>query len=74
MPVLLDDETCQMWLDPSKTFQECFDAISRSHIIRSAGLEEIQIVKVGPLVNNCRNQSADCILPKAQFDEKQFKE
>ena len=64
MPVLLDDETCEAWLDPTKTYRECFELISQSQIVRSSGAETIKIVEVGPAVNSIRSQSADCILPK----------
>ena len=64
MPVLLDDETCQAWLDPSKTYRECFELISQSQIICSSGAESIKILEVSNAVNSIRSQSADCILPK----------
>lgn len=53
MPVLLDDHSCEMWLDPSKSFAECCEAITESEVIRTG--QGVDIVEVGPLVGNIRN-------------------
>ena len=73
MPVLLDDQTCQMWLDQTKTYAECFHAICDSDIVKKGNPDSIKIVQVSNSVSSIKNQGADCILPKAEFDEKQFK-
>ena len=68
MPVLLDEKTREMWLDPNKSFAECYKAIIESDIICDGN--KIEMVEVGPLVNKVVNQSADCILSKAEYDQK----
>ena len=70
MPVLLDETTTEMWLDPSKTFAECYNNIIKSNIISKG--DGIDMFEVSPLVNKVANQSADCILPKTDFDAKSF--
>ena len=70
MPVLLDEKTTKMWLDPSVPYAECYKSILESNIIAKG--DDIDMYEVSPLVNKVSNQSADCILPKTQLDEKSF--
>ena len=67
MPVLLDDKTTKMWLDPIVPYDECYKSILESNIIAKG--DDIEMYEVSSLVNKVSNQSADCILPKTQFDD-----
>ena len=62
-----------MWLDQTKTYAECFHAICDSDIVKKGNPDLIKIVQVSNSVSSIKNQGADCILPKAEFDDKQFK-
>lgn len=53
MPVLLNKETREMWLDPKKSFEDCYCAIIKSNVICSG--DGLELVEVGSLVNKVKN-------------------
>jgi putative SOS response-associated peptidase YedK len=63
MPVIVRPEFYDTWLDPDSSVQSLTDVLHqpRNH--------ELKSYSVSPLVNNARNESADCIQPFTAISE-----
>ena len=72
MPVFLQEDeklnTKAMWLDPEKTFGECFEAIMKSKVY-----DGLSFYEVGELVNSIKHDKPEILLPKAEYDEMTYK-
>lgn len=64
MPVFLNQETKSMWLDPQKTFAECFKAIMKSKVY-----EGLNFYEVGELVNSIKHDKPEVIMPKEEYEK-----
>ena len=70
MPVFLQDntdpkqDTKAMWLDPAKSFAECFEAIMKSSVY-----DGLTFYEVGDLVNSIKHDKPEVLLPKKEYDE-----
>ena len=65
MPVLLNEETRNMWLDTNVDFDKCFKRIYESN-----PKDILQYYKVASVVNSVKNDSADCILEMEEYKKK----
>jgi hypothetical protein len=64
MPVLLNDETKKLWLDPSVSFHDCFKAIMNTDVYKG-----LTFYEVSEMVNSVKNDVPEIILPKKDYDE-----
>lgn len=60
MPVILNHQACQQWLDP-----EVNDTAALEALLRPFPSDEMTAFPVSTLVNSPRNESPDCIEPAA---------
>ena len=69
MPLFLSAEDAGLWLDNAHSFKSIVDDL----LSRSVSLShKLHTVEVAQLVNSIKNQQADCVLPKKDYDQKQF--
>ena len=68
MPVLLNDETKKLWLDPSVSFHDCFKAIMNTDVYKG-----LTFYEVSEMVNSVKNDVPEIILPKKDYDEVSLK-
>ena len=54
MPVLLNEQTKVMWLDPEVSFKDCYHAIYNSDVIKG---QDLEFFEVSDLVSSVKNQS-----------------
>jgi len=65
MPVLLDEKTKEMWLDPNYKFADCLKAV-----VESKCYEQVDFYEVGQLVNSIKNDSEDCVMAAKDYSAK----
>jgi len=70
MPVFLTPQTAALWLDCSQPFSNVVGTVLRTS--QGHAQKQLTIFEVASLVSNVKNESPDCILPKKEFDAKQF--
>jgi len=70
MPVFLTPETAALWLDPSAKWKDIIGTVVKNSQLHAQ--TQLLMYEVSPLVSNIRNESADCIVPKKDFDAKQL--
>lgn len=58
MPVILSPEHFQWWLEPKR-----FEPEFLKTLLRPYSADEMDCVRVSPLVNNARNDSPECLMP-----------
>jgi putative SOS response-associated peptidase YedK len=69
MPLFLSKEGITTWLDTALPYE----TISKGLVVKAETLvDHLTFIEVSQIVNSIRNQSADCIIPKKDFEDKQF--
>lgn len=70
MPMFLTAETAAAWLDPQASFAKIIaPTVAAAH---AHAKEHLHMYEVPPLVSHLKNETPDCILPKKEYDAKQF--
>jgi putative SOS response-associated peptidase YedK len=57
MPVILYQDAWQEWIDDRRNGQDV------KYLLRPFHAEDMDCVRVSPLVNNARNDSPECLTP-----------
>jgi putative SOS response-associated peptidase YedK len=70
MPVFLTPQTAALWLDPMAKYSEIIGTVCTAS--RMHAKSDLLLYEVSALVSNIRNESADCILPKKEYDARQL--
>lgn len=70
MPVFLTPETAATWIDPAKRYADICEKVKAESKAHSE--KWLLVHEVSALVSNVRNDSADCVLPKTEYDAKHF--
>lgn len=70
MPVMLEENAIDAWIDPSKTFNEVYKLI----VDIDHAYSEVDAVKISKLVSHLENKGSDVILAEDELLEKKKKE
>lgn len=70
MPVFLSADSAAMWLDSSASFGKVVAPVVRA--AHEHARQQLLCYEVSTLVSSVKSESPDCILPKKDYDAKQF--
>ncbi|CAD8134458.1 unnamed protein product [Paramecium pentaurelia] len=71
MPVLLEDDEIDLWINPKIGF---FDIIDKKILNSQKKIwGQVQVTKVAPYVNNIKEKSEKCLITLEEYKEQQFK-